>query len=122
MGDSLERIWGPGLSLEFIMAQFQNAFHLPHVLPSSNGLYLVQKLVTLPETNSSSLQMGHPKRTFIFQPSIFRGDLFVPGSVYMLSNHIPRRFLIYVREVCVCGDMPWEVKVEHLLIKSFCEL
>ena len=28
---------------------------------------------TLPETNSSPLKMGHPKRKLVFQPSIFRG-------------------------------------------------
>ena len=34
------------------------------------------KLYTLPETNSSPLKTGHPKRKLIFQPSIFRGELF----------------------------------------------
>ena len=28
---------------------------------------------TLPETNSSHLKIGHPKRKVVFQPSIFRG-------------------------------------------------
>ncbi len=33
--------------------------------------------VTLPETNSSHLKMGHPKRKVVFQPSIFRCKLAV---------------------------------------------
>ena len=49
----------------------------------------------LPETNSSP-KLGHPKRKFIFQPSIFRGELFVSGRVsytipliaaFQLKNH-----------------------------------
>ena len=28
---------------------------------------------TLPETNSSHLKIGHPKRKLVFQPSIFKG-------------------------------------------------
>ena len=36
-----------------------------HVVPQS-------KMITLPETNSSALKKGHPKRKFIFQPPIFR--------------------------------------------------
>ena len=30
---------------------------------------------TLPETNSSPLKIGHPKRKLVFQPSIFRGHV-----------------------------------------------
>ena len=33
--------------------------------------------VTLPETNSSHLKIGHPNRKVVFQPSIFRGKLAV---------------------------------------------
>ena len=32
---------------------------------------------TLPETNSSPLKIGFPKRKVVFQPSIFRGELLV---------------------------------------------
>ena len=35
------------------------------------------KIITLPETNSSPLKIGHYKRKFIFQPSIFRCKLAV---------------------------------------------
>ena len=35
------------------------------------------RTVTLPKTNSSPLKIGLPKRKFIFQPSIFRGELLV---------------------------------------------
>ena len=36
--------------------------------------WLLRKVAsfTLPETNSSPLKMGHPKRKLVFQPSIFR--------------------------------------------------
>ena len=30
--------------------------------------------LTLPETNSSPLKIGHPQRKLVFQPSIFRGE------------------------------------------------
>ena len=40
-----------------------------------------QSPITLPETNSSPLKLGHPKRQFIFQPSIFRDELLVSGRV-----------------------------------------
>ena len=36
---------------------------------------------TLPETNSSPLKLGLPKRKLIFQPSIVRGELLVLGRV-----------------------------------------
>ena len=35
---------------------------------------------TLPETNSLHLKIRFPKTHFIFQPSIFRGELFVSGK------------------------------------------
>ena len=37
-------------------------------------------LITLPKTNSSPLKIGHPKRNFIFQPSIFRCELLLSWS------------------------------------------
>ena len=44
--------------------------------------HLVPKLVvTLPETNSSPLKIGPPKRNFIFQLMIFRGHVsFIEAS------------------------------------------
>ena len=33
----------------------------------------VSFLLTLPETNSSHLKIGFPKRKVVFQPSIFKG-------------------------------------------------
>ena len=36
---------------------------------------------TLPKTNSSHLKIRCPKRKFVFQPSIFRCELLVLGSV-----------------------------------------
>ena len=42
---------------------------------------------TLPETNSSHLKLGHPKRKLVFQPCIFRGEvLLVSGRVETLRN------------------------------------
>ena len=38
--------------------------------------------ITLPETNSSHLKIGHPKRKLVFQTSIFRCELLVLGRVY----------------------------------------
>ncbi len=50
---------------------------------------------TLPETNSSPLKIGLPKRKVTFQPSIFRCELLVSGRVihprlilmFRLTNH-----------------------------------
>ena len=39
-------------------------------------------LVTLPETNSSHLQGGLPKRKFILQPQFFKCELLVPRRVH----------------------------------------
>ena len=45
---------------------------------------------TLPETNSSHLKIGHPKRKRVFQPSIFRGKLLVSGKVFIpLLQDVP---------------------------------
>ena len=41
---------------------------------------------TLPETNSSPLKIGHPKRKVVFQPSIFRGELLVSGRVFVFDE------------------------------------
>ena len=38
----------------------------------SFAIFLRRARDTLPETNSSPLKMGHPKRKLVFQPSIFR--------------------------------------------------
>ena len=42
-------------------------------------------LDTLPETNSSPLKIGLPNRKVVFQPSIFRDELLVSGSVSMFQ-------------------------------------
>ena len=44
--------------------------------------YIWPLKITLPETNSSHLKIGHPKRELVFQPSIFGCNSFVSGSVY----------------------------------------
>ena len=46
--------------------------------PQNDGPW---KAGTLPETNSSPLKIGHPKRKRVFQPSIFRCELLVSGRV-----------------------------------------
>ena len=38
-------------------------------------------VIYTPETNSSPLKIGHPKRKLVFQPSIFRCELLVSGRV-----------------------------------------
>ena len=55
-------------------------FDMNACLPSQASLMTPTKKwefilwVTLPETNSSHLIIGHPKRKLVFQPSIFRCD------------------------------------------------
>ena len=54
--------------------------------------------LTLPETNSKSSENGPgPKKKFIFQPSIFRGEILVLGRVY-----IPAHFFHLTRIHFVC--------------------
>ena len=67
--------------------------------PIKHTVYILK--YTLPETNSSHLKIGHPKRKLIFQPSIFGCELLVSGRVmyehmfffqgrrYMNGNLIP---------------------------------
>ena len=42
--------------------------------------------VTLPETNSSPLKIGHPKRKLLFQPSIFRGYISFREGIFLKSS------------------------------------
>ena len=42
---------------------------------------LISRVYVFPETNSSPLKIGHPKRKLVFQPSIFRCKLLVLGRV-----------------------------------------
>ena len=53
---------------------FKSSFHVKRI--SSNGLQslkLINQGITLPETNSLHLKIGHPNRKVVFQPSILRG-------------------------------------------------
>ena len=50
---------------------------------------------TLPETNSSPLKIGLPKRKVVFQPSIFRG--YVSLREGMLSTHLPSQDSLFDR-------------------------
>ena len=52
---------------------------------SNSGMF---HQISLAETNSSHLKIGRlPKEeTIVFQPSIFRGELLVLGSVYFLFH------------------------------------
>ena len=52
---------------------------------------------TLPETNSSPLKIGHPKRKLVFQPSIFRCELLVSGRVNS-TIHFSGAFAVSFRE------------------------
>ena len=48
-----------------------------------------ERICTLPETHSSPLKIGHPKRKLVFQPSIFRGYVsFREGN--LLQNLDPK--------------------------------
>ena len=54
----------------------------------SNGMSFNNGL-TLPETNMFVLKLGHPKRIFIFQPSIFRGHVSFREGNLGLVNYCP---------------------------------
>ena len=43
--------------------------------------FVKKKTTTLPETNELHLKIGLPNRKVVFQPSIFRGNSLVSGSV-----------------------------------------
>jgi len=55
-------------------------------LPSSSGGKIASS--ALPETHSSPLKIGHPKRKLVFQPSIFRCYVSFRESNYLslISN------------------------------------
>ena len=53
---------------------------------------------TLPETNSSHLKLGHPKRKLVFQPSIFRCELLVSGRVIFVTWRCD--FCIWILSSC----------------------
>ena len=46
-------------------------------------------LVPLPETNSSTLEIGHPKRKFLFQPWVFSGHVSLREGRTIFSPHFP---------------------------------
>ena len=50
-------------------------------------------IVELPETNSSPLKIGLPKRKVVFQPLFFRGELLVSGRVGDVDPFKTPRFL-----------------------------
>ena len=55
-----------------------------HSQPTGHGtcwFYCSNIISPLPETNSSPLKKGHPKRKLVFQPSIFRCYVLVLGRV-----------------------------------------
>ena len=62
-------------------------------------------MVTLPETNSSHLKIGHPERKWIFQPSIFGCELLVSGRVIGASD-----WCYYRRQTPFVGK---ELKTPH---------
>ena len=75
---------------------------------------------TLPETNSSPLKIGVPKRKLVFQPSIFTCDLLVSGRVYSLTHVKSRSNLCNCttwndkRIEAVTTENPWQIS------KVFC--
>ena len=85
---------------------------------------------TVPETNSSPVKIGHPKRNFIFQPLIFRCQLavsFREGIVWLCSNkrsvHLPKPIgsmyglFTYstwkVKNGYIQGEMAWQIFQSH---------
>ena len=62
----------------------------------SGYVYIINfayKIYTLPETNSSPLKIGHPKRKFVFQPSIFRCELLVSWRVIDFLQNKDHNFM-----------------------------
>ena len=51
------------------------------------------KKYTLPETNSSPLKMGLPKRKVVFQPTTFRCELLVSGRVILDTRDLIKLIL-----------------------------
>ena len=58
-----------------------------YVLPFGCGNLI--RLVAIPETNSSTLKTGHPKRKFLFQPLVFRGHVSFREGRTIFFSHFP---------------------------------
>ena len=61
---------------------------------------------TLPETNSSPLKIGFPKRKVVFQPSIFRGELLVWGRV-CCPRIFPLKIALLIDSPDMFGTVCW---------------
>ena len=59
--------------------------------PRGKSDWLNEKKHTLPETNSSHLKMGHPKRKLVFQPSIFRCYVSFKEGIILLMTWNPEQ-------------------------------
>ena len=70
---------------------------LSHIRISTSMWFTVS---TLPETNSSHLKIGHPKRKIVFQPSIFRGYVSSREGIYIYTYRYP------VSHSCLSGWPP----------------
>ena len=68
LGDNSRRIQ---VQVPHKIPGFPTGFLLGWFSPPQN----LSKKGTLPETNSSPLKIGHPKRKLVFQPPIFRCDV-----------------------------------------------
>ena len=77
--------------------------------------------ITLPETNSSPLKVGHPKRKLVFQPSIFRGKLLVSGRVSFsfctmgLNDYIIMIVWLYPEKLL----LTWILLLQNTMYKAF---
>ena len=80
----------------------------------------IHPVYTLPETNSSPMIIGYPKRKLVFQPSIFRCELLVLGRVGVLQDLFFCSFLLWdchtllpILSMFVCGwddDPPYIIR------------
>ena len=83
---------------------------IPRIYPPNSGCQwqmkgkegIPIKKSTLPETNSSSLKIGLPKRKVIFQPTIFRGYVSFGRVIVLVVTGMGDRSNVY------CGNK-WKV-------------
>ena len=92
-GRDMSKFFGPSGSLDPPMEGFEPVFFASIVGSSKwrqafEGSGSLGQVNTLPKTNKSSPKIGHPKRKFIFQSSIFRCELLVSWGVSLKSSII----------------------------------
>ena len=96
------------------------------VVSRGKGWTAIMKVtLTLPETNSSHLKIGHPKRKLVFQPSIFRCELLVSGRVespfwreHKEAMHMISSTFLFLRSFEKTALERWMVQAWSLLLRT----